>query len=77
MSILTAIKYNEDMYYDNEYYAKIAGISSKELKNMELEYLKLIKFELYVIKSKFDKYKNYFNEIKDSNKVKNKSLNKF
>ena len=77
MSILTAIKYNEDMYYDNEYYAIIAGISDKELKNMELEYLKLIKFELYVIKSKFDKYKNYFNEIKDSNKVKNKSLNKF
>jgi hypothetical protein len=75
MSILTAIKYNEDLYYDNEYYAKIAGISTKELKKMELEYLKLIKFELYVNKSKFDKYKNYINEIKDTNKVKNKILN--
>jgi hypothetical protein len=77
MSILTAIKYNEDLYYDNEYYAKIAGISTKELKKMELEYLKLIKFELYVNKSKFDKYKNYINEIKDTNKIKSKCLNQF
>jgi hypothetical protein len=77
MSILTAIKYNEDLYYDNEYYAKIAGISAKELKKMELEYLKLIKFELYVNKSKFDKYKNYINEIKDTNKMKSKCLNQF
>ena len=77
MSILTAIKYNEDLYYDNEYYAKIAGISTKELKKMELEYLKLIKFELYVNKSKFDKYKNYINEIKDTNKMKSKCLNQF
>ena len=77
MSILTAIKYNEDLYYDNEYYAKIAGISAKELKKMELEYLKLIKFELYVNKSKFDKYKNYINEIKDTNKIKSKCLNQF
>jgi len=77
MSILTAIKYNEDLYYDNEYYAKIAGISTKELKKMELEYLKLIKFELYVNKSKFDKYKNYINEIKDSSKMKSKCLNQF
>ena len=77
MSILSAIKYNEDLYYDNKYYAKIAGISTKELKKMELEYLKLIKFELYVNKSKFDKYKNYINEIKDSSKMKIKCLNQF
>jgi hypothetical protein len=44
---------------------------------MELEYLKLIKFELYVNKSKFDKYKNYINEIKDTNKMKNKCLNQY
>jgi len=75
MSILTAIKYNEDMYYDNECYAKIAGISAKELNKMEFEYLKLIKFELYVNKSKFNKHKNYFNEIKDTNKMKSKFLN--
>ena len=70
MSILTAIKYNEDLYYDNEYYAKIAGISAKELQKMELEYLKLIKFELYINKSKFDKYKNYINEINGTSQMK-------
>ena len=72
ISILVAIKYNEDVYYDNKYYAKIAGVSSKELRKMESEYLKLIKFELYVNKNVFDKYKNYICKNDDNmNKIKN------
>ena len=72
VSILIAIKYNEDVYYDNKYYAKIAGVSSKELRKMESEYLKLIKFELYVNKNVFDKYKNYICKNDDNmNKIKN------
>ena len=71
VSILIAIKYNEDVYYDNKYYAKIAGVSSKELRKMESEYLKLIKFELYVNKNVFDKYKNYICKNDNMNKIKN------
>ena len=56
-SIIIAIKYNEDLYYDNKYYAKIAGVTPKELQKMEGEFLKLIKFELYINKKIFDKYK--------------------
>ena len=74
ISILVAIKYNEDIYYDNKYYAKIAGVPSKELKKMESEYLKLIKFELYVNKNVFDKYKNYISKITNINKI-NKKFN--
>ena len=74
ISILVAIKYNEDVYFDNKYYAKIAGVPSKELKKMESEYLKLIKFELYVNKNVFDKYKNYISKIANINKI-NKKFN--
>ena len=31
-AILIAIKYNEDNFYDNKYYAEIAGVNLKELK---------------------------------------------
>ena len=67
-SILIAIKYNEDLYYDNKFYAKIAGVTPKELKKMEIEFLRLIKFELYVNKKDFDKYKMYINKINIINK---------
>ena len=30
-SIVIAIKYNEDLFYDNKYYARIAGVTLKEL----------------------------------------------
>ena len=71
MSILMALKYNEDMFYDNKYYSKIAGVPLKELKKMEYEYIKLVNFDLYVNKAIFEKYKKYINSI---NSIKNKTL---
>ena len=71
VSILLAIKYNEDTFYDNKYYSKIAGVPLKELKSMEYEYIKLINFDLYVNKAIFEKYKNYIYSI---NSIKNKTL---
>ena len=68
-SIIIAIKYNEDLYYDNKYYAKIAGITPKELQKMESEFLRMIKFELYINKKIFDKYRNYINKINAINKM--------
>jgi hypothetical protein len=68
-SIIIAIKYNEDLYYYNKYYAKIAGVTPKELQKMEGEFLRLIKFELYINKKIFDKYRNYINKINAINKM--------
>ena len=34
-SLILAIKYNEDDYYSNEYYAKVGGIALKELNRLE------------------------------------------
>lgn len=47
-SILIGIKYHEDEYYKNEYYAKVGGISLKEINKLESEYLSLIGYNLYV-----------------------------
>ena len=69
VSILIAIKYNEDSFYDNKYYSQIAGVNLKELKKMESEFLRLIKFELYINKNIFEKYKNYINKINTFNEM--------
>ena len=55
-SILLAIKYNEDAYYKSDYYAKIAGVSLKELNKMEECFVKLINFYLFVSGNLYEKY---------------------
>ena len=63
-SILISIKFNEDIYYKNKFYAKVAGVSAKELKKMESEFLRLIDFDLCVNDNLFVKYKKFINKIK-------------
>ena len=68
-SMVVAIKYNEDNFYSSEIYAKIGGLSIKELNYLEFHFLVLIKFSLFVEKDLFDKYYDNimsFTEINDS-----------
>ena len=58
-SVLTSIKYNEDIYYDNNYYAQVAGVRCKELNLIEFNYLELIEFQLFIEERQYLKYKNY------------------
>ena len=64
VAVLTAIKYNEDVCFGFNFYAKVAGVSIKELKVLEREFVDLIKFKLYVKKIEFEKYKSYINDVK-------------
>jgi hypothetical protein len=57
-SMIVAIKYNEDYFYSTEVYAKLGGLTVKELKYLEFQFLVLIKFCLFVEKELFDKYNN-------------------
>ena len=60
-SILISIKYNEDTFYDNKYYAEIAGVPLKELNNLEYNFVNLIHFLLYVKDETFKNYESYLN----------------
>lgn len=55
-SALVAIKFNEDVHYSLEVYAKIGGIPQSELENLEYQFLILLQFTLNVDKSLYDKY---------------------
>ena len=71
-SVLIAIKYNEDSYYDNKFYSEIAGVKLKELKVIEYTFLELNDFNVYVNKAEFERYKQKlesFNKSPEDEKI--------
>ena len=60
-AILVSIKYNEDVIYDNLYYAKIAGLPVKEINYLERKFLEIINYDLFVSDELFQKYNEYLN----------------
>ena len=63
ISILISIKYNEDQYYNNKYYAEIAGVKLKELNTLEYAFLHKTQFRLFVNDETFKKYKLYLDNF--------------
>ncbi|KAJ7950885.1 Cyclin [Quillaja saponaria] len=55
-TIMVASKYVEDMNYRNSYFARVGGLTTKELNNLELEFLFLMGFKLHVNVSVFQSY---------------------
>jgi hypothetical protein len=64
-AVLISIKYNEDIFYDNKYYADIAGVKLKELKSLEYNFVNIINFKLYVADDVFEKYKLYLDNFEN------------
>jgi hypothetical protein len=58
-SVIISIKYNEDSYYDNNFYAQIAGIKPNELKLLEYKFLELNDFNVYVKDTEYEQYEKY------------------
>ena len=55
-SIMLAAKHFDDHYYNNEYYAKIGGVSTNELNILEVELLFMLNFNLFVTPDQFSQY---------------------
>lgn len=58
-AVLTSIKYNEDRFYDNKFYAEIAGIKLKELNMIEYSFLGLTNFNVFIKAEEYEQYKIY------------------
>ena len=61
-SLVLAIKYNEEVIFDNKFFARIGGISLSEMNFLETVYLNLINFKLYVSDEIFETYIENINE---------------
>ncbi|KAL1350630.1 hypothetical protein HN51_014666 [Arachis hypogaea] len=55
-SLLVAVKFLDDRYFSNAYYAQVGGISTQEMNRMELEFLFSLEFRLFVTTEMFVKY---------------------
>ncbi|CAK67558.1 unnamed protein product (macronuclear) [Paramecium tetraurelia] len=58
LAIVTAIKFQDDDYYKNEYYAKIGGINVKEINKLEQEFLEYMNYELFIDEQQYQVYEN-------------------
>jgi len=68
-AILLSIKYNEDSFYDNKYYAQIAGVKTKELNTLEYNFSKMINCTFYISKEDYEKYQIYLDNFKFEDNV--------
>lgn len=59
-SFLISVKYNEDIYFSNEFYAKVGGIPLAELDKLEYEFLVLTNFNTFVGPDLYSKYYESF-----------------
>jgi len=64
-SIIMAIKINEDDYYSNNYYSKVGGISVKELNILEYDFVRFIRYNLFVNLDVYEKYKIFISCYKN------------
>ncbi|XP_028754181.1 cyclin-U2-1-like [Neltuma alba] len=55
-TIMVASKYVEDMNYKNSYFARVGGLTTKELNDLEVEFLFMMGFKLHVNVSVFESY---------------------
>lgn len=59
-ALIISVKFYEDKYYKNSYYAKVGGISNIEVNTLEHEFLIYIDFGLFV---KTEEYENYLRTL--------------
>jgi len=62
-SIVISLKYDSDYFFNNSTYAKIGGISLKELNALEKEFLSKLHYHLYVDDNEFYFYQTELSKL--------------
>ena len=68
-SVVLAMKFNDDSYFPNTYNAMVSGVNKEELLYLEINFLKMINFELVVDPKTFESYYNHLVDISDRKAV--------
>jgi hypothetical protein len=59
-SVMLAAKFFDDQYFNNAYYAKVGGVPAGEMNTLEVEFLFMTNFSLFVTT---DTYRQYYQEL--------------
>ena len=62
-SLVVAAKFFDDKFYKNLYYSKVGGISNDEMNVLEIQFLLLIDFGLFVSSEEFERYRETLNQF--------------
>lgn len=54
VSLIIASKYQEDIANNNMFFSKCSGIRNDDLCSMEIEYLELIEYSLFIYPKEFE-----------------------
>lgn len=57
-ALTLALKFCEDLIFNNLFYGKIGGVTTAQLNSMEMDFLKTMNWELYVSDLVFNCYQN-------------------
>lgn len=57
-ALMLSAKFFDDTYYSNTYYAKVGGLPLRLLNRFEVEFMKLLDFQLYVAPEEYDHYRS-------------------
>lgn len=68
-ALTLATKFWDDVYYSNSHYARVGGVSTKELDNLEYQLLCLINWKLFVDANEYKGYLRMIDESPLSNTV--------
>jgi len=68
-SVLVASKYFDDVFYNNAHYSRVGGITGREMNALELEFLRLIDFNLNVSLEVFHCYSTELSKHLPKNSV--------
>jgi hypothetical protein len=68
-SIILSIKFNEEQMYSMNYYAEVFGVSTKELHNLELSFISMINFSLFIKEEKYYQYEQSLINLKIDNNL--------
>jgi hypothetical protein len=55
-SIVISMKFLDDLYYNNAYYAKVGGLPAPEMNALELEFLFKLNFRLHISPAEYESY---------------------
>jgi len=59
-SVMLGAKFFDDQYFNNSYYAKVGGVPPQEMNSLEVEFLFMTNFSLFVTT---ETYRQYYTEL--------------
>eukprot|EP01132_Coremiostelium_polycephalum_P003112 gene3112-3891_t len=63
--LLISTKYLDDIFYNNEFYSQVGGVSLKEMNSLELDFLKMLNFSAICPNSLFEEYQREMESSKE------------